>query len=567
MSQKKLKKLRKIENVDLVKKTVSEPVFGIRKIIKENWKFLLALCVGIFILYFNSLNGAFVSDDYATIPNNPLIMSFKDGASSFVGISNWFLAVSFGISSPIPFHTFSLFLYLIVCVLVFIFLYIVFDKKTAILSTILFAVLPIHVEAVSWISGKPYLFTSLTVLLTLIFFILYLKSGVKKYLWLFIVSLPIAFFAEKVRSLSIVFLISLFILTFKDTFKVKINFKKIFLFCFLGMLISAIILWPQINNRITSVNGGYNGNGSIFYNPFFQYPTAIAKYLQVVFVPTDLTLYHTMYIIPVWFNWAIILLFLGNIVYFWFKDKNIFFALMFIFLATAPSMAPVKVSWLVAERYMILGSLGFCVLLVLFFKRFSKKWELPFLIMFILLIGTYSVRVFYRNIDWQTNHKLWVNTCQVSPNSHNAWNNIGDDYDKLKQYDNSVKGFTQSTVVKPDYADAYHNRANIFYKTGRLDLARDSYQTALKFSPGLVQTYYSLVQIDLTEKKYDLALQDATKAVQIQPSLQSYYILAVVNYQVGKKDEAIKILQQIVNTAPQFTQAKQALTQMLSEKK
>lgn len=575
MSQKKLKKLRQLESVNLVKEKVFEPVLGIRQIIKENWKFLLALCVGVFILYFNSLHGDFVSDDYATILNNPQIMSFKNGFNGLIiGLSHWFLAVTFGVKNTISFHFFSLILYLITCVLVFVFLRILFDKKIAILTTILFAVLPIHVEAVSWISGKPYLWTSLTVLLSLIFFSLYFKTNIKKYLWFFIISLPVAFLAEKVRSLSVLLLMPIIILTFNNDLKKKINWAKIFLYCFIGILILGIILWPAINQRIMGVNSGYNGSDSVFYNPFFQYPTAIAKYLQLMLVPADLTLYHTMYIIPIWLNWAILLSYLTAIGYFFFKDKKIFFALSFIFLATAPSMAPVKVSWLVAERYALLGSLGFCLFLILFFQKLGKKFEVFLLFLFISVIIYYSVRIFYRNIDWQTNHKLWVNTCQVSPNSHNAWNNIGDDYDKLAalettpqaksiQYLNSIKGFTQSTVVKPNYADAFHNRANIFYKTGRLDLARNSYETALSFGPNLYQSYFSLLQIDLTEKRYDLALNHLERLNKVRPNdVQVYYMTAIVYANMGQKDKAIPILEQILKVYPNLKEANDLLNQL-----
>jgi tetratricopeptide (TPR) repeat protein len=168
-----------------------------------------------------------------------------------------------------------------------------------------------------------------------------------------------------------------------------------------------------------------------------------------------------------------------------------------------------------------------------------------------------------RNIDWQTNHKLWVNTCQVSPNSHNAWNNIGDDYDKLGQYENSIKGFTQSTVVKSNYADAFHNRANIFFKMGRYDLARDSYETGLSFNPGMFQSYMSLIQIDLTEKRADLALSDLSRLQKVKPNdLQVAYVTAAVYAQVGKIEESKSILQMILKNVPNFQQAKDLLKQL-----
>jgi len=577
MSQKKLKKLRRLEAKELILTSeIVEPTRGIRQIIRENWKFLVVLCVGIFVLYFNSLHGAFVSDDYASITDNTTITSFSNQVKGYMtGLFNWLIAIIFGVKSPISFHVFNLLLYLLVCVLVFIFLYIVFDKKTAVLSTILFSVLPVHVEAVSWISGKPYLLTSIFVLLELILFVLYSKIRTKKYLWWFLVFLPITFLADRVRSVSLILLIILFILSFGVNLKNKIPWLKIFFVSFLALITITVFLWPAISSRVNAVNSGYNGYGGIFYNPFFQYPTSMAKYLQLVLVPTDLTLYHTMYILPAWLNWVITLIYLVAVGYFSIKDKKIFFTLVFIFLATAPSMAPVKVSWLIAERYMFLGSLGFCAFLVLFFQKFEKRFKIPLLILFILMVGAYSVRVFLRNIDWQTNHNLWVNTCQVSSNSHNAWNNIGDDYDKLaqlettddgkiNQYLNSIKGFTQSVTVKQNYADAYHNRANIFYKIGRYDLARDSYETALSYGPELYQSYYSLLQIDLAEKNYEVAINHLNKLNTIKPNdPQVYYTAAVVYANMGQKDQAISILEQLVKVYPNWTQ----VTDFLSELK
>jgi len=576
MSQKKAKKLRKGQTESLVEKTNIEPVKGIRQILKENWKFLLILCLGVFVLYFNSLNGDFVSDDYAGITNNTTVTNFGSQikVSMATGICNWLIAILFGVGSPIPYHLMSLILYFLVCILGFVFLYIIFGKKTAIFSIILFAVLPIHVEVISWISGKPYLLTSVSVLSELILFVLYLKTGAKKYLWWFIGLLPLTFFAERVRSVSLLLLTLLFILTFGINFKRKIPWDKIFIISFLSIVVLGVFLWPDINIRINGVNSGYNGYGGIFYDPFFQYPTSIAKYLQLILLPSDLTLYHTMYILPVWLNWLILINYLVVVVYFFFKNKKIFFALTFIFMATAPSMAPVKVSWLVAERYVFLGSLGFCLFLVLFFQSLGKKWKVLSLILFITIVGLYSVRTFLRNVDWQTNHNLWVNTCQVSPNSHNAWNNIGDDYDKLaqlettdegkiNQYLNSIKGFTQSVTVKQNYADAYHNRANIFYKIGRYDLAKDSYETALSYGPNLYQSYYSLLQIDLIEKNYNSAMDHLNKLNTVRPNdPQVYYAASVVYANMGQEEQSITILEQLVKLNPGWKQASDLLNQL-----
>ncbi|OGL52037.1 hypothetical protein A3K55_00510 [Candidatus Shapirobacteria bacterium RBG_13_44_7] len=391
-----------------------------------------------------------------------------------------------------------------------------------------------------------------------------LKTRKNKYLKLFLLSLPLTFVADKIRSFSLLLIVPLFLISFeKEAIKRLLN-AKVILIGGLVIVLALIFLGPKVYERVVSVNSGYNASESIFYNPFFQYPTGLTKYFQLLWLPTDLTLYHTMYTLPVWLNWAVFLAYLGALAYFFMRNKSYFFALAFIVAGVLPSMMPVKVSWLVAERYIFLGSFGFALLIGLLLRDIWDKRSLVAVAILAVGLVLGSTRIYLRNIDWQTNHNLWVNTCQVSPNSHNAWNNIGDDYDKLADYENAIKGFTQSTLVKPNYADAFHNRANIFFKIGRLDLARDSYNTALYFSPNLYQTYISLTQIDLIEKRMDLAVNHAQEAAKLQPSNpQTGYVLGVVYAQAGRKDEAIGVLKSVVGAYPDYQPAREALNNLL----
>lgn len=577
MSQKRLKKLRKqqaeTENkIQNSKDSKHELLPKFWDIIKKNWKFLVLMSLLAIALYANAMSGDFVSDDYATIPQNPEIGSFKYAMThamfgNSMNLTNFFIYKIFGFASPVPYHVTSLIYYLIFNVLAFVFVKLITknDWVTKI-SMLIFVFHPIHVESVSWNAGKIYLILAIYILASVINFIYYLDRGKTLNLILSGLFFILAFQTDRPRPFA-VFLIILLYFLFLGWRSIWDKYAKYFWWLIAVAILGIIISWPFINSRINIVNSGYNASESIFYNPFFQYPTEISKYLQLLFIPVDLTLYHTMYVLPGWLNWLILLNYLALIVYFYIKDKKYFFALSFIFVAIAPSIAPIKVSWLVAERYMFLGSLGFCWFLGLLVNDHWKKLKYLTPTLLLSLMVYYGVRTYTRNIDWSTNHNLWVNTCQVSPNSHNAWNNIGDDYDKLKDYDNAVKGFTQSVLVKPNYADAYHNRANIFFKTGRLDLARESYDTALRFTSTLFQTYLSLTQIDLNEGKFDLALAHASKAVEIQPGdPQANFVLGVVLAQGGRVEEAKNIMKQILTIYPDYKMARDALTQLESVK-
>lgn len=572
MSQKRLKKLRKIEKGPSLglRETIKLNYFkGFLDVIRGNWKFLLVIVIGTIMLYANGMKGDFVSDDYATIPQNPIVSDLVQSIKTtpnLINLSNTVIAMIFGIKNTFPFHVYNLLIFLVDEILMFVLVYLLMGKGLAMLSTVIFAVHPIHVEAVTWISGRPYSLFSLFTLVILICMILYLDSRKIKYLMVAISVIFLAYKTDGARTLSLAFILPVCFFYTVNLMRIRINWGKLSLIVGAVTILVAIILWPAIINRIRVVNSGYNMSESVFYNPFFQYPTSVAKYLQLLLVPVDLTLYHTMYVFPVWLNWFIFLVYLACLIYFLFRDKRIAFALVFIFIANTASMAPVKVAWLVAERYIFLGSLGFCVFLGIILIKLWNINRYVSIIILSILITLWSIRIILRNSDWNTNHNLWVNTCQVSPNSHNAWNNIGDDYDKLKDYENAIKGFTQSTVIKPNYADAYHNRANIFFKIGRLDLARDSYNTALYFSPTLYQTYISLTQIDLIEKNFSLAELHAKKILELQPNNpQAGYVLAVVYAQMGKINESKSVLQSILRSFPDYKLAKDLLVQLGSQ--
>lgn len=541
---------------------------GIRQIIRSDWKFLLILLLGTIGIYFNSLWGDFVSDDYASITQNPDIRSFGAAFKSIgamTALSNTLLANIFGTGSSIPYHVFNLVLYLLILVVAFVFVYLLTDSKlVSRISLIVFAVLPVHVESISWISGRPYLFVAFFVLLLLNLLILFVANKEKRYLWLMLPLLPILFKTDRIRGFSFVILGIMYLLTFKEKLGYKVNLGRILLGIIFLTFFVVLVSWPVISDRITSVNSGVNASDSVFYDPLFQYPTAIPKYLQLLVFPSDLTLYHTMYISPLWLNWSVFLVYLFLIVWFFVKDKKIFFALAFIFAAALPSMLPVKVSWLVAERYLFLGSLGFALLLGLLAERYWLKGKYFVVVILSALVAAYGVRVVLRNIDWQTNHKLWVSSCQVSPNSHNAWNNIGDDYDKLSQYDNAVKGFGMSYAIKQNYADAYHNQANIFYKIGRRDLARSSYEQAVTYNPGLYQTYLTLIQLDLMDRNKDELLRHISQLNKVKPGdLQVAYITATAYLNIGMVNEAKNLSTLMYQQFPNIPEIKKLYEELI----
>jgi tetratricopeptide (TPR) repeat protein len=131
------------------------------------------------------------------------------------------------------------------------------------------------------------------------------------------------------------------------------------------------------------------------------------------------------------------------------------------------------------------------------------------------------------------------------------------DEGKIKQFENSIKGFGQSYVIKPNYADAYHNQANIFYKVGRLDLARNGYENALSYNPNMPQTLKTLVQLDLMENNTEELEKHLVALQQLMPNdVETAYITAIAYKQVGEIEKAKQIATILYQQFPNIVEIK-----------
>ena len=132
-------------------------------------RYYLALIGVCFLVYANSLNNAFVFDDISGILENPNI---------YQPFNHWYepasllnsLSYLIGKYNPFPFHLINIVLHALNTILVFLSLRLFFKVESSFISACLFALHPIHTEAVTWISGKSYIILSLFILAPLLLY-------------------------------------------------------------------------------------------------------------------------------------------------------------------------------------------------------------------------------------------------------------------------------------------------------------------------------------------------------------------------------------------------------------
>jgi len=545
--------------------------------------FPILLILLVFAVYANALNNGFVSDDIAgivkVVPGWTWGQMVSDPYFFFMRLTRviqFLIYQSVGLT-PWAFRLVNILCHALSVVLVY---KIVFQlsrpplhapagawlrqRRIAFVASSLFAVHPIIVESVTWISGGVYTQYGMFFLLS---FWLYIRNRGQRTedlpLSYFIFTLSL-FFSEKAAVLF------LFFFLYEWCYgNLKKSWRKLIPY-FIVSCIFMLFYITQLNSRIASVSQVNGGGEGGMYNPLIQLPIALSSYFYLIVWPKDLTLYHseiafsmTNYIIRllVFFGYS------AGIIVTAIKNRKLCFWLVWFLIPLLPTLMPFKIAWLVAERYAYLSVIGIFVCIAYGFewvlnqhhiiacalrshkKCFSgfsslaksslflhilpnrsqmnpkKFFTLParldisffsVVIFFIVLIA-FSLRTIIRNRDWQNEDTLWIATAKTSPTIPYTWNNMGDVYSRHGDYKKAAEMFQRAIVLNPQYADAYHNLAETERDMGEIGDAVLMYEKAIVLNPKLWQSHQALAGIYVYKKEYQKALYHIEEALKIVP--------------------------------------------------
>ncbi len=532
---------------------------------KISWKFFVFLSFLVLAVYFNSLSGNFLSDDIAAISHNLNIGHFSHFLFPYLPFfspPNFFESIIYFLfgATPILYHLLNVSFHLGSVLIIFILSNLLFAFPTGLFIASLFAVHPILTESVTWISGIPYTLSSFFLLWSLLTYI----TGKNRVAYLF--SFFSFFLGLASNEKTVVFPFVLFLYEFSFG-NFKNHWPKLLPYFFLSGL-WAFLYFGNIGQRTSVLQTSFYQEPGM-NNPFLQIPIALSSYLQLLFWPINLSFYHTelsftqgQYSVML----GVLFLFLIALFYSFFKNRRIFFGLSFFLILLSPTLTPLKITWVVAERYVYLASLGIIIIIGLAVKKIGeifKRQSVSYFFLFLLLV-LFSFRTISRNFDFQNQDNLWLATAKTSPSSPQNQNNLGDLYARRGELNEAVFHFKKAIELKPNYGDAYHNLANTFNQMGKTEEAITNYQKALTFNPRLWQSYQNLAAIYFNQGNFQEAAVNLEKALKINSQDFNLYInLGVTYLKFGNKEKAAESFQKALILNPQDQKAQMGLEESL----
>jgi protein O-mannosyl-transferase len=532
----------------------------------KKWSIIFLLGLFIFLIYLNSLGNDFVSDDIGGIKEHPLInqATYFWGPPFNFSLRAFLLFIIhkiFGLQ-PIFYRLVNIFFHIGSASLVYLVISFLTTPSLAIATAFVFAAHPILVESVTWISGGPYAQYGFFMLLSFWFYLLARRKNWQTKLYLFSIISFILAISSMERAIVFPFILFTYEIAFRNFKKNWLRLIPFFSISFLGLL---SLLWGgALNNRITALETRYYQPAGM-ENPLIQIPVAFSSYFRLISWPDKLTLYHSelnfsqfQYL----FMFFITLIFFSLIFIFYKKNRLVFFWLCFFIVILLPTLTPIKISWIYAERYVYLGTLGIIFPFIMGIEKIfsSVKKQKLFFVVIVIIVICLSIRTVIRNNDWKNQDNLWLAAAKTSPSSHQNHNNLGDLYLRRGNYQKAIEEFQRAVELKPDYGDAYHNLANVYHQIQKDDLALENYQKAIELNPGLWQSYQNIAAIYFKQQKWDLVEESIKKAIVLNPeNIDLHLNLSIFYKNINQEQKAKEELEKALEIDSQDQKAQQLL--------
>jgi len=568
-----------------------------------------------FLLYANTLSHDYTVDDGTVMANNEIT---KKGISALPEIFSTSYRAGFwerneGLYRPLSVamfavewelspekaslgHWINVILYTITAFILFMTLSEFFKKHSILFPltvTLLFIVHPVHTEVVANIKSRDEILCFLFSVITLRHLFSYCAKGKLLNLIIAAASYFLAFLSKE-NAITILAVIPLTIWYFTEK-NISFNIKTSLVF--LGVAAIYILIRYSVLGALTGSAEMQLINNSILGAETFDARLATAilimgKYFLLLFIPHPLVFDYSFNQIPLAsFGEPAVLISLLVYAYLLYyavkgipsKNPASYGILYFFITISLVSNLLMLIESTMAERFLYIPSLGFCIAVVFVLMKTFKilntknqddiktllRSKPVFTTILTIILLTYSIKTISRNNDWKNNLTLLERDVKHSPNSARIRYAYGsalliekalkEENASVKQglLDKSIAQLERGVSILPTYAEAWYHLGIAYKEKNNAALSIAAFEKAREYKTFKEADFYISSGLAYgMGKQYVKAITDFTKALEIDAeNPEAYNNKGLYLTEAGILDSAHIYLDEAIRRKPDFYQA------------
>jgi protein O-mannosyl-transferase len=584
------------------------------------WVFGLLLAAVTIFMYQPAWNGGFIWDDDAYVTNNELLTA-PDGLRriwlSLESPSQYFPLVytAFRIEhalwglNPSGYHWVNLLLHVTNAMLVWRVL-VRLKVPGAWLAGAIFALHPVQVESVAWITEQKNVLMGFFFLLTLLAWIAFIDQRTKQPWRFYVLALVLYVLALSAKTTACTLPAALLLILWLR--KRSINWQRILQivpFFLLGLGMGLVTIWWERYHQGTS------RALFAFLSPVERILIASRAawfYLSKLIWPSDLTFIYPKWNIaamhPLAYAWLLAGVGLCAVIYFVrrYAGRGVEVAAAFFVATLSPVLGFIMLYTFrytfVADHYQYLACIGPIALVsagVASLADAFKGSRALILSAALCVVATLAMLTWRQSVMYSDIEALWRTTLARNPTCWMAHNNLGIVLFQKGETDEAIAHYRTTLQMQPDFWDADYNLGSALLKKGemdeaiaycnkaaamqpndpdaqvalgnaltgkeRIDDAIIHYQRALAIRPDYFVAHYSLSQALLKKGEVDAAVFHCRAALLIQPKDPDIHTtLAVALDGKGQTVEAIMHYEKALEISPRSLPAQNNLAWLMA---
>jgi tetratricopeptide (TPR) repeat protein len=387
---------------------------------------------------------------------------------------------------PMVYHATNIVLHALITLWVFLVAQQLWKQpQISLIAAALFAVHPLHVESVAWISErKDVLYTCFT-MAALWNWNRYRSESQSKYAAYAFICFFLACTAKAQAVVMPVLAVLLDVYARKYNFKSLKPWLPLIPFFILALIIGIVAIDAQAEG----------GNVRVFreYSVVDQVLIGIqgfVLYLVKTIIPYGQSAYYPYpekagSLLPIMYYVGPVILAVLVILILRFRKQlpALWMGMAFFTLAILPVLQFLPVGeTMLSERYYYLPSVGLFLFMGYGLYHLAQKhmglYALP-----AIMILAWLILCMQRVQIWNNTYRLFLDVMHKYENVPVAYNNIANQFTKDKQYDRAIPMYKKALQIRKNYAIGWHNLGNNYTHTARYPLALQAFQAYMEIRP------------------------------------------------------------------------------------
>ena len=469
-----------------------------------------------------------------------------------------------------------------------------------------FALHPLHVEPVAWISQRKDVLSALFWMLTLCLYVRYTENPViRRYLAVLCTFLLALMSKPMVVTLPVIMILldywplGRFAQRQEGIFRWQ--FKEKIPFFILSAVFSVITIYTQSPGKqmppVSRITGellyGVTHLGTRISNALVYF----VSYLEKIFWPHHLAVFYpfpeTFPLMQV-VGAALLILVISAVTIVTVKRRPfLLVGWLWFLIALLPVIGIIRKGFFaIADHYVYLPFIGIAIMTAWGIPSLIPSAETRKKVLFPLTIALLAVLTFLtwqQCAHWKNSFELFNHTARVTRDNYLAYTNRGNAnvllgryqqaiedctkalqikpdysyayfnrgfaYGKLGQYQRAIEDLTRGIRLKPDDGSGYFNRGNAYGKLGQYQRAIEDYNLGIRLKPDKAEGYANRGDAYGALGQYQQAIENYNEAIRLKPVYaEAYYHRGHAYYRLGQKARAIQDYNEAIRLKPDFAE-------------